>query len=179
VKCSVRFFALVFGLAFALSASAQIYQWKDKDGRTHFSDQPPPTQPGVQVHKHEQTPLSETEPDETPAETTGSGQGGLEPKNAASVSALKKSEAQQRDEAFRKRRAEAAEAQEKAQRDAARAAQREQNCQRARSQYGALSSGQRIVRFTESGERRFLSDEERAAEIARLQELIETLCEKG
>lgn len=33
--------ALFFIILFSLPASAQIYQWKDKDGNIHFSDTPP------------------------------------------------------------------------------------------------------------------------------------------
>jgi hypothetical protein len=180
VKRTTRFIAFVFGLIAVLSASAQIYQWKDKDGKAHFSDRPPPSQPGIQM----QTP-TRAQPDaaaddpEPEAETTeGSG---TEAKNApapAPASAQGKSQAEQRDEEFRKRRAAAAEAREKAEKDAARNAQREQGCQRARAQYAALNSGQRVSFPSEDGGRRPLNDEERAAAIARTRELMEAYCGK-
>ncbi|MCL2590781.1 MAG: DUF4124 domain-containing protein [Betaproteobacteria bacterium] len=182
MKCTFlpRFIAPILGLAVALSASAQIYQWKDKDGTTHFSDTPPPNQPNVQVQmfKRAQPPATDTEPalDEPEAES-GKGNAELE-KPTAVVSALKKSQAAYRDEEFRKRRAAAAEAREKAEKNAARAAQDEQSCQRARAQHVALNNGQRISRFTESGERKFLDDEERAAETERTKKLIEAFCGK-
>ena len=34
--------ALVLALYAALPASAQVYTWKDKDGKVHFGDRPPP-----------------------------------------------------------------------------------------------------------------------------------------
>lgn len=34
---------LFFILSFSLAANAQIYKWVDNEGRTHFSQQPPPT----------------------------------------------------------------------------------------------------------------------------------------
>jgi len=186
VNTSIRFATLIIGLAAALSVSAQIYQWKDKDGRTHFSDIPPANQPGVraQTPKREQPPVTavEPEPDEveagTVAESAEGVEGGVKPENAA-VSAQEKSAAQQRDEEFRKRRAAAAEAREKAEKDAARAAQRQQDCQRARAQHAALASGQRVAHPTETGGRKLLNDEERAAGIARARELMETFCDKN
>ena len=170
----------IAGLAAAFSVSAQVYQWKDKDGRIHFSDRPPPNQPGVQAQPPKPPPAMVIEPEPNEAETTEGVEDGAEPKKAvAPASAQEKSEAQQRDEEFRKRRAAAAEAREKADRDAANAAQRQQDCQRARAQYAALSGGQRIAHPTEGGGRRFLNDEERAAEVARVKELMETLCGKN
>ena len=179
MKCSIRFVALVVGLVAALSASAQIYQWKDKDGKTHFSDMPPPNQPGVRVQTLERASppatVAEPEPDETETE----GEGGAEPgATPAPASVQEKSQTGQRDEEFRKRRAAAAEAREKAEKDAADTAQRRQDCLRARGQYAALNSGQRIFLPTEGGDRRVLSDGERAAEIARTEELIEAFCGK-
>ena len=179
MKCPVWFIAFILGLAAALSASAGVYQWKDKDGKTHFSDIPPPNQPGVraQPSRRAQPPEVEIEPE--PDETEITEEGGAEPKNAATpVSAQEKSQAEQRDEEFRKRRAAAAEAREKAEKDAADAARRQQNCQRARAQHAALASGQRIAQPTETGERKFLDDEERAAEIARVKELMKAFCGK-
>jgi len=191
----VRFVVLVVGLAAVLSVSAQIYQWKDKDGNTHFSDTPPANQPGVQVQpqppKRSQPPAmvilpkpfdSDEVEAETGAETAEAVEGEAEPENAAApapASAQEKSEAQQRDEEFRKRRAAAAEAKEKAEKDAANTARRQQECQRARSQHAALVSGQRVAHATETGGRKFLGNEERAAEIARAEELMETFCGKN
>ncbi|MCL2644745.1 MAG: DUF4124 domain-containing protein [Betaproteobacteria bacterium] len=175
MKCTFRFVALFLGLAIALSASAEIYQWKDKDGKMHFSDRPPPNQPSIQTQKPKQAQQPVTAPaqDEDDAE-----EGGDKPKKAVATTpapAQEKSKAEQSDEEARKRRA-AAEAREKAEKDADRAAQ---NCERARTQYAALNSGQRISRLTETGERRFLNDEERAAETERTRELMEAFCGKN
>jgi hypothetical protein len=183
VKRSVWFIALIFGLLAALPASAQIYQWKDKDGKTHFSDRPPPNQPGVQVKMPKRTqPVADPEPDgaEAPAEATENVGDGTRPNNAATApaSAKEKSQAEQRDEEFRKRRAAAAEVREKTEKDAAHNEQREQNCQRARAQHAALSSGQRIFQPTGDGERKILDGEERTTEIVRTEELIKAFCDK-
>jgi type IV secretory pathway VirB10-like protein len=176
VKRSVWFFLLIFGLAAALPASGQIYQWKDKDGTTHFSDMPPPDQPGIQP-KTSKRAQSTVDPGTDEAEATA--KGGAGPGNAADAAPAKeKSQIQQRDEEFRKRRATAAEAREKEEKDAARREQREQTCKRARAQHATLNSGQRFSLATEDGGRRVLNDEERAAEIARAEELIKASCDK-
>jgi hypothetical protein len=182
-KVKPQVVALIVGLAAAFSVSAQVYQWKDKDGRTHFSDMPPPNQSGVQAQppKRSQPPAMVIEPEPFEPETTEDVEEGAETEKAAvpaPASAQEKSEAQQRDEEFRKRRAAAAEAREKADKDAANATQRQQDCQRARAQHAALASGQRIAQPTESGGRKMLNDEERAAEVARVRELMETFCGK-
>lgn len=44
-------FLVIFSIAVSSLVSAQIYQWKDKDGNIVFSDTPPP--PGVNAEKKE------------------------------------------------------------------------------------------------------------------------------
>ena len=170
--------ALIVGLIASLSVSAQIYQWKDKDGRMHFSDMPPADQPGVrtQTPKREQPPSMaiEPEPDEAETEAAEGVEGGVKPED---TSAQEKSAARQRDEELRKRRA-AAEAEEKAKKDAARAAQRQQDCERVRDRHATLVSGEHVAYPTEAGGRKLLNDKERAAEVARASDLIETFCDK-
>lgn len=40
----------VIVLALAPLASAQLYKWVDKDGKVHYSDQPPPAQASKQIN---------------------------------------------------------------------------------------------------------------------------------
>jgi len=176
MKCTFRFISIILGMAIALPAGAQIYQWKDKDGKIHFSDLPPPSQSSTQTKAPKQQPVTVLEPanDEDEGEAGDkTKEGGTEPA-ADAAPAQEKSPAEQRAEESRKRRA-AAEAKEKEEQDAARAAQ---NCQRARTQYAALNSGQRISRLTETGERKFLNEEELAAETERTREMMEAFCGK-
>ncbi|MDR2882126.1 MAG: DUF4124 domain-containing protein [Azoarcus sp.] len=180
MKRPIWFIALMFGLTatLAATASAEIYKWKDKDGKVHFSDTPPPSQPGVKAQQPKRTPppvmVLEPEPDEDAEE------GAAEPKDTATPAPAQsqQTQAEQRDEEFRKRRAAAAEARQKAEKDAAAAEERKQNCQRARAQHATLSSGQRVALPTETGGHKYLNDEERAAEIARAKGLMETFCGK-
>jgi hypothetical protein len=172
MKRSIRLAILVSGLFAALSANAEIYKWKDKDGKTHFSDMPPgnvDAQPIKPRRKPAPPPVIE-------AEEEGEGEGKAASPGTEAKPATPAPAPADPNEEFRKRRAAATEAKTKAEQDAARAEQRKQDCQRARLQYQAISSGQRMARPTEGGGRTFISEEERAAELQRTQKLIDSLC---
>ena len=174
MKRSIRFVLLVSGLFAALSASAEIYKWKDKDGKTHFSDMPPGNV-DAQPLKPKRVPVPPppvVEADENEGEAASPG---AEAK-PAKAPAPAETPAADPNEEFRKRRAAAAEAKAKAEQEAARTERRKQDCQRARLQYQAIASGQRVARPTEGGGRSFISEEDRAAELQRTQGLIDSLC---
>ena len=42
----MRLIVLVLLTAYAIASAAQVYTWKDAEGRTHYSDQPPDGKPG-------------------------------------------------------------------------------------------------------------------------------------
>ncbi|MDB5803519.1 MAG: hypothetical protein JWN73_841 [Betaproteobacteria bacterium] len=42
-----RLLALFLGAVFALAAHAEVYKWVDENGKTQFSDKPPPNQKNV------------------------------------------------------------------------------------------------------------------------------------
>jgi hypothetical protein len=44
-------FGLFAVLALGAVAHAEIYKWVDKDGKVHYSDQPPPTQPPEEISR--------------------------------------------------------------------------------------------------------------------------------
>lgn len=161
----IRSAVLILAVTTALPAAAQIYSWKDKDGRTVYSDIPPPTGE-VKTLQRGRGPVPVTEPaaaassDAAPAVTDTA-----KPKTTA-----------ERDLEFRQRRAAEAEAKTKADKEAADAADRQRFCEQARNQLNALQSGQRIARPGASGEREFLDDATRAEETTRLQQQIEQNC---
>ena len=74
--------------------------------------------------------------------------------------------------AFRKRRIEQAEGEAKASEQARVAADNARNCEQARGYERTLASGQRIAKLDKNGERAFLSDQERAQEIATAQRVL-------
>jgi len=145
---------LILALFLALPAAAQVYEWRDAEGRLNYSDQPP--------HGVEAKLIRPGRPSAATAEEAAE----------ASPPTLAERELE-----FRERRAEEAEAKARAEQDSRQAAERERMCTQARSQLAALQSGQRVSRFNQRGEREYLDDVERTAEITRAQDFIRNNCE--
>ena len=159
----------LLALLTALPVAAQIYSWKDKDGKIHYSDTPPPTGEMKTLQRPTRTP--------PPMPTGGAASETAEGKKAdTNADPAKPKTLAERELEFRQRRAAEAEAQAKAEKEAAEAADRQRACEQARNQLAALNSGQRISRFNASGEREFLDDAARNAEIAQTQRLIDQAC---
>lgn len=153
--------ALLLALLVSLPAAAQIYSWKDKDGRTHYSDVPPPSGEVKTLRGTPPPSAVQAEDEITDGAETG------QPEAEQPVDP---------ETAFRQRRAAEADAAAKAAQDEADEAERQRFCTDARGQLAALDSGQRIVRRNAAGEREFLDDAARAAESRRLQQQIEKNC---
>lgn len=144
-------------LALSFGVSADVYRWVDKDGRVHYSDQPPP--PGARQEKELQgVPRAPGAPAEAGAES-------------AAPPTLQEREAE-----FRRRQVEQAEKTAQEQRAQEEAASRQRNCEQARNQLVALRSGQRVARFNEQGEREYLGDEQIAQEIVRAEKAVSDWC---
>ncbi|HMV17152.1 MAG TPA: DUF4124 domain-containing protein [Zoogloea sp.] len=141
---------LILG-ASPLVLAQSIYSWKDAAGITHYSDTPPADSTSRRL---KQAPLA-------PPPTAQDG---------ATQSFADK------ELAFRKRRAEAAEAEDKARKDKARDEDRQRECAAAKSQLAGLESGQRIARFNAAGEKEYLDDAQRDAEIERARRVVENNC---
>jgi len=102
-----------------------------------------------------------------------SGAGGT-PSGTAAAKSTAESEAE-----FRKRTMDRQEAEKKAAKEEADAKNAERNCTDSRSQLRALQDGQRIARTDpNTGERIFLEDKDRPAEIANAQKAVDTWCKK-
>lgn len=138
----------LLSLAFALPAQAQVYKWKDAQGRTVISDAP---QPGA----GKQAPALQT-----PAPGTGNGD---------------KSWAE-KDLEFKKRQQEKRDATEKSGKETAAAEQKKQNCERAKQQQAVLESGERLAVRNAQGEREFLDDSQRQQEIERGRKTVQEWC---
>ncbi|MCX7659106.1 DUF4124 domain-containing protein [Caldimonas sp.] len=154
--------ALALMLASAGPVWAQ-WKWKDSSGKVQYSDRPPPASvPDRDILQRPSGPRSIAPP---PAEAA--------PAPAAAASALgvdKDLEA--------RRRQEEQEREAKARAEKERMAQvRAENCTRARNYLQTLESGVRLTRTNAKGEREFLGDEARAAEVARTRELIAANCD--
>jgi hypothetical protein len=149
-------FRLALGalLLVAATAQAQVYRWVDSSGRVQYSDRKPTNAKDAQEVRNTVSSVG--------TQATAASGGG---KSAAEL-----------EKDFQKRRLDQADAQQKQQQAAADQKQKSQNCQSARENLAALKSGQRIARFTQTGEKIYLDDSGRAAEIERNQQLVQANC---
>jgi hypothetical protein len=141
-----RFAAFVLA-CLPLMAVAQVYQYRDAQGRMVYSDTPPP---GVNATR--------------------------KAVNAAPPAGDTSKTLQDKVQDFQKRRDEATDREAKAAKDKAEKDKAAENCSRARNKLAALQSGQRIVRYNAQGEREFLDDAGREAESAQAQQSVTEWC---
>ncbi|MDR1849826.1 MAG: DUF4124 domain-containing protein [Zoogloeaceae bacterium] len=130
-KHSLFAIALVVGVAVVLPASAQVYKWKDEQGRTVISDKP---RPGSGGHEQVTSTPQKDHLQEKPTQT-------VTPEQSIADKELE----------FRKRQQEQREAAAKAEQDRLAAEQKAENCKRAQNYLQALESGQRVSQPDASG----------------------------
>lgn len=136
--------------ALALPAAAQVYEWRDAEGRLNYADRPPQ---GVDAKLIRQGSSGETATRPQPPTLA------------------------ERELEFRERRAQAAEEGALAAQESERAAERERLCTQARNQLAALESGQSVARLNAQGEREVLNTAQRAEEVERSLSFINANCE--
>lgn len=155
--------ALAVALASGAVLAQGIWKWRDKDGHVQVSDRPPPNE--VPEKDILQRPNSARVPVAAPAASDATSEAprvdaGLEQKKT-------KAQAEQL-------------AAEKAKKDAETAKRNQaklETCQRARNYMQGLETGVRVGRMNEQGQREFLDDNARAAEVARTRETISANCD--
>lgn len=143
----------------ALGVNAQVYTWKDANGRTHFSDRPPIEAQAKTTRGGASRP--------TPEDSSAS-----EPK--ANASGPRTWEDQDRE--FRERRAKEAEDQAKAQKDAAAKAEKARYCDSLKRNLALVERGGRVAQPSASGEAQIMSDAQLSAEASRLRSQIAKDC---
>jgi Domain of unknown function (DUF4124) len=148
----MRLFALLLALLTQLAcgtAYAQAYRWVDQNGKTRYGDVPPP---GVK------------------ATALKSPSGGYAPQAPAPAAAANDAKGAAKGpvdpaQAFNERRLKEKEDAEKADKERAGSEQRQKNCERSKGYLSALESGQRISTTSPQGERAFLDDAGRQAQL--------------
>ncbi len=153
MRISTTLFAAILALACG-TAQAQAFRWVDKDGKVRYGDTPPP---GVKA-----TPMK------------GSA-GGVAPPPPASAAKDAKGNAKDAKgdakapvdpaQAFNERQLKAKEEAAKAEKERADAETRKKNCDRSQGFLRSLDAGQRISTTNAQGERSFLDDAGRQAQI--------------
>jgi hypothetical protein len=147
-------------LAFtALLAQAQMYKWVDENGRTQYSDRPPP--PGT---KSDQVTKSSSR---TPAATA--------PAPAAAGKGAPTGAAAQELE-FRKRQMATQDKAKDDEKKAADAKSKQENCDLAQARVRTLTDGGRILKPSASGEREYMGTEEIEAEKPIAQKKADEAC---
>lgn len=158
-------------------ASAQLYQWRDTNGRVVFSDLPPP--PGIPSANIIKSPKARSASPPAAAAATASGDAAAtgataaagtapSPGAPAATKAGGQKSVAEREADFKKRQAEAAEKSQKDNETAANDSRREDQCRGLRQSLAALEGGQRIRRFNDKGEPYFVEDAERAKDTERV-----------
>lgn len=141
---------LMLAMGLATTATAQLYKYVDKDGKTVYSDQPPAGVDSKQINSAGRT----TTP---PAP----------PKTAV-----------ERDKELDKGRKEAADKAKKAGDETDRQAQNEQRCSITRSNYAMYTEGGRIQKTNDKGERELMTDTEIEAAREKARREMEEACKK-
>lgn len=157
--------------AFAVPAVAQ-WAWRDETGRTVYSDQAPPANiKGDQILRQPSARTFGTTNNATP---TAAPDAKGEVKDAAKPPAPKT--LAEREMEFRKRLQENAEAEKKRGEDQSRSDERAAECERMRGYLKALEEGQRVARTDAQGNREYLDDAQRAAELSRMRDGLNRSC---
>ena len=174
-----KIFLLALACAWSVGAIAQ-WQWTDKDGRKVFSDRPPPVDvPLSRILKqpHSQPPSAVTpsaaDPQAAPDATASTA-------TAATAATPKVVPVSGTDKALeeKKAKAEAAEAAKKKAEDAKHAAARADNCSRAKRAKAAFDAERPVRQTNAQGESVILEGKERAAEVRRIQSIVDADCKR-
>jgi hypothetical protein len=159
-------------VVFASCPAAAQWAWKDDNGRTVYSDRPPPA--SVNTDRIVRQPPNKQTVLPTPAPADPSAKPAPDGKPATSATAPKSLAEQEME--FRKRQQERADAEKKAQDEQVKLAARAADCERAKGYLRAIEDGNRIERTNASGEREYLDDAQRAVEAERTRKLVQATC---
>jgi hypothetical protein len=160
----------------AVGAHAQpVWKWRDANGQLHISDSAPP--PGTPQKNIISTPgglaggagvLVPVGPGTLLTKEPSAS--GAAPAGSAPLSELEKRKLAADKEKAEQQKAERAALEQK------NAAIRKDNCQRATSEAANLQIGGRIAQVNAQGEREILDDNQRAAELKRVQDIVAQNC---
>ena len=133
------------------------YVWLNEQGVKQYSDTPPPKSvPNSKILKSPTGSMPASAPTKAAGETVIEGESAKKDK-APETTAEKNTD-------FNKRKMAQAEKDKEAEQKAKLAADKKKNCEQASSYKRVLDSGERISRMDPSGERSYISDDERAQE---------------
>lgn len=164
-KFAYRFVAPLIVCALPMLANAQVYTWKDANGRTHFSDQPPAD---IEV-KPARGNFVPPQASEVP-KTSGSAAASTDTKASGPKSW------EEKDREFTKRQQEKAEAEAKAKKEQEAKAQKAQYCSSLRSNLAMLERGGRVATPDAKGEPNYLSESQVKGEADKIRAILAKDC---
>jgi hypothetical protein len=144
------FVSLAVVILISSPAAAQVYKWVDEHGVTHYGERPPQGQKASPV---------------TATPSTGPGSSQAKPQNSQDW--------QDKDIEFQKRRIQREQQDE---RDAQVAKAQQKRCMMARDDLRQMESSERLYDLNEKGERVYLDDAAKKAEIERARQFIARNC---
>ncbi len=165
-------------LCWPLLAQAQ-WVWLNERGIKQLSDQPPPSSvPNSRILKAPRGQMPEpltAAPaiDEAPA---AEGDAASAQAPAPDSKPKAKPTLAERNADYNKRRTEAAAAAQKNREETERQADNAKNCESIRANQRVLESGERVANYDQNGGRSFISDEQRAQQIKRNQQMLASGC---
>jgi hypothetical protein len=145
----------------AATATAEVYTWKDANGRVHFSDQPPPnvevkpTRPAAGPRYAPATPADTASAQSGPAATAAVQS---EPNSNVPAAQSGPKTALEKELELKQRRAAEQEAETKRKDEQARAEEKKRYCDGLRNNITMLERGGRVTQTNAKGEREFLDD---------------------
>ena len=148
-------------MAFAALAHAQ-YLWIDEKGIKQFSDRAPPA--SVPLKNILKVPQGVPRAPDIAAEAPAAAAAPVKPKEPPSLA--------DRNADYNKRAKQAAEREQKEKDELQAKRDKAQNCTQAVAARDAIASGVRISQAGANGERGFMSDEQRGAELARVNRVL-------
>ena len=167
--------AVAFAGFISTPSNAQ-WAWKDTNGRLVYSDRPPPSD--VKAANIVRQPATQATANPAPAATAADD--AAKPADANSSDAKSTPSGPktiaERELEFRKRQQERADSEKKAAEEQTKSAAKTAECERARGYMRTLEEGIRITRTDASGNREFLDDSQRAAEVERTRRIIQSTC---
>lgn len=169
-KIALPFVACLLAIAAAGANAQSLWKWRDAAGQLHISDTAPP--PGTPARNIVSSPPGGLPPPivtTTTSTTTSTTTTAAAPASAPETDLDKKKKAADKDKADKDKA-------DRAAMDVKNAAIRKDNCERATSAAASVQSGTRMTTTNVKGEREFLDDAGRAAELKRAQDIIASSC---
>ncbi len=177
MKSPIQIIIAIAVLLAAVSVTAQVYKWVDKDGNVQYSDIPPPPDAQNAVPKKVNTNSAAGPAAPAKAAPADAKTAPKDDKGKAATKEGPKSLADRVKE-FDKKRADDAAAAKKAEEEEKFAKANEARCKDAGRYLAELNSGRPIGGTDDRGGRKILDDAARAAEVAKVNAAMNESCKK-